>query len=98
MGLLVVMKYILSMFAKKNYRRFACLQTMSLTIHVRHRYKSQNVLAICDFDMRFIFVIAGWLARHMDHALANFPSFLVAPKGKYFFTKLPNNIIISCLY
>lgn len=26
----------------------------------RHGYPSQNVLAICDFDMRFIFVVAGW--------------------------------------
>jgi hypothetical protein len=25
----------------------------------RHGYPSQNVLAICDFDMRFIFVAAG---------------------------------------
>jgi hypothetical protein len=26
----------------------------------RHDYSSQNVLAICDVDMRFIFVVAGW--------------------------------------
>jgi hypothetical protein len=25
----------------------------------RHDYSSQNVLAICDVDMRFIFVVAG---------------------------------------
>jgi hypothetical protein len=25
----------------------------------RHRYPSQNVLAICDFDLRFTFVVAG---------------------------------------
>jgi hypothetical protein len=26
----------------------------------RHGYTSQNVLAVCDFDMRFTFVVAGW--------------------------------------
>lgn len=33
----------------------------SLLQHVgRHGYRTQNVLAICDFDMRFIFAVAGW--------------------------------------
>ena len=26
----------------------------------RHGYSSQNVMAVCDFDMRFTFVVAGW--------------------------------------
>jgi hypothetical protein len=26
----------------------------------RHGYCSQNVMAVCDFDMRFTFVVAGW--------------------------------------
>jgi hypothetical protein len=26
----------------------------------RHGYPSQNVMAVCDFDMRFIFVVTGW--------------------------------------
>ena len=26
----------------------------------RHGYTTQNVLAICDFNMRFTFVVAGW--------------------------------------
>jgi hypothetical protein len=26
----------------------------------RHRYTTQNALAVFDFDMRFTFVIAGW--------------------------------------
>jgi len=26
----------------------------------RHGYASQNVMAVCDFDMRFIFVVTGW--------------------------------------
>ena len=52
----------------------------------RHGYTSQNVLAICDFDMRFIFAVAGWPGsahdtRILNHALANFSSFPVPPKG-----------------
>jgi hypothetical protein len=47
---------------------------------------SQNVLAVCDFDMRFIFAVVGWPGsahdtRILNHALANFPSFPVPPKG-----------------
>jgi hypothetical protein len=54
----------------------------------RHGYTSQNVLAICDFDMRFTFVIAGWPSavhdtRILNHALANFPSFPMPPKGMH---------------
>ena len=56
----------------------------------RHRYTSQNILAICDFDMRFIFVVAGCLgfahdSRIHNHALANLSSFPVPPKGKKIF-------------
>ena len=30
-------------------------------VHInRHGYTSQNVMAICDFDMRFTFVVTGW--------------------------------------
>jgi hypothetical protein len=52
----------------------------------RHGDTSQNVLAICDFDMRFTFVVAGWAGsahdtRILNHALANFDSFPVPPKG-----------------
>ena len=52
----------------------------------RHGNTTQNVLAICDFAMRFTFVVAGWPGSAHDtwilnHALANFPSFLVPPKG-----------------
>jgi hypothetical protein len=53
-----------------------------------HGYTSQNVLAICDFDMRFTFVVAGWPGaahdtRILNHALANFPLFSVPPKGMH---------------
>jgi hypothetical protein len=51
----------------------------------RHGYTSQNVLAICDFDMRFTFVVAGWPGaahdtRILNHALINFSSFSVPSK------------------
>ena len=54
----------------------------------RHGYTSQNVLAICDFDMRFTFVVAGWPGsahdtRILNHALAKFADqFPVPPKGR----------------
>ena len=52
----------------------------------RHGYISQNLLAVCDFDMRFIFAVAGWPGcahdtRILNHALANFDDFPVPPKG-----------------
>ena len=52
----------------------------------RHGYTSQNVLAICVFDMRFTFAVAGWPgfahdSRILSHALANFPSFPMPPTG-----------------
>ena len=53
----------------------------------RHGYTSQNILTICDFDMRFIFTVACWPgsaqdSRILNHALANCSSFPVPPKGK----------------
>ena len=58
----------------------------TVTHTCRHGYTSQNLLAICDFDMRFIFAVPGWPgsahdSRVLTHALANFPSFPVPPKG-----------------
>ena len=35
----------------------------------RHGYPSQNMLAICDFDMRFTFAVAGWPGS--PHVLAD---------------------------
>jgi len=54
----------------------------------RHGYTSHNVLAVCDFDMRFIFAVAGWPGsahdtRILNNVLANFPSFTVPPKGMH---------------
>jgi hypothetical protein len=55
-----------------------------------HGYTSQNVLAVCDFDMRFTFMVAGWpgLAhdtRILNHALTNFgDEFPKPPPDKYY--------------
>jgi hypothetical protein len=43
----------------------------------QHGYTSQNILAICDFNMRYTFVVAGWPGSAHDtqilnHALTNF--------------------------
>ncbi|WVZ77389.1 hypothetical protein U9M48_025260 [Paspalum notatum var. saurae] len=60
-------------------------------VHIgRHEYCSQNVMAVCDFDMRFTFVVTGWpgsahdtrifldsLVKHKDY----FPH---PPEEKYY--------------
>ena len=51
-----------------------------------HGYTSQNVLAVCDFDMRFIFIVASSPGsthgtRILNHVLEIFSSFLMPPKG-----------------
>ncbi|XP_034570889.1 protein ALP1-like [Setaria viridis] len=37
----------------------------------RHGYTTQNVLAICDFDMRFTFVVSGWPGSVHDMRVFN---------------------------
>jgi hypothetical protein len=37
----------------------------------RHGYSTQNVLAICDFDMRFTFVVTGWPGSVHDMRVFN---------------------------
>ncbi|KAL0393068.1 UNVERIFIED_CONTAM: hypothetical protein Sradi_2529600 [Sesamum radiatum] len=61
----------------------------------QNRYRSrkgglaQNVLAICDFDMNFTYVYAGWEgsaadARVLDHAVSHDNTFPFPPIGKYY--------------
>jgi hypothetical protein len=56
----------------------------------RHGYASQNVLAICDFDMRFAFAVAGWPGpahdmRVFNHAIRKYgDKFPHPPLGKSF--------------
>jgi hypothetical protein len=55
----------------------------------RKTYTSQNVLAICDFDMRFTFVVVGWPGsvhdmRVFKDAVDKFKeTFLFPPQGTY---------------
>ena len=37
----------------------------------RHGFPSQNVMAVCDFDMRFTFVVAGWPGSAHDTRILN---------------------------
>ena len=51
-----------------------------------HEFQSQNVLAVCDYDMHFIYVYAGWEgsthdARVLASALAYPSDFLLPPLG-----------------
>jgi hypothetical protein len=46
----------------------------------RHGYASQNVMVVCDFDMRFTFVVTGWLGsvhdtRVLQDTLINYLTF-----------------------
>ena len=61
----------------------------------RHGYTSQNLLAICDFDLRFIFAVAGWpgsahdtriLQRSIDKYPLQFPT---PPDGNTLFLLFP---------
>ena len=37
----------------------------------RHNYTSQNMLVVCDFNMRFTFVLAGWPGSVHDMRVFN---------------------------
>ncbi|CAN6348432.1 unnamed protein product [Urochloa humidicola] len=56
----------------------------------RHKYTSQNVLAICDFDVRFTFVLSGWsgsvhdMTVFKDATLRYAHKFPHLPPGKFY--------------
>ncbi|CDP04581.1 unnamed protein product [Coffea canephora] len=55
----------------------------------RHGVQSQNILVVCDHDMRFVYVYAGWErsahdARVLDGALTGPNHFPMPPTGKYY--------------
>lgn len=66
----------------------------------RHGYASQNVLAVCDFDMRFTFVVTGWPGSVHDTRIlldtleTYSQQFAHAPEGKYYLVDsgYPNKI------
>jgi hypothetical protein len=43
----------------------------TITHFGRYRYTTQNVMDVCDFDMRFTFVVAGWPASVHDTRVFN---------------------------
>ena len=57
----------------------------------RHGYTSQNLLVICDFDLRFTFVVAGWAGsvhdnRVLTHNMEKYPiEFPTPPDGNILF-------------
>jgi hypothetical protein len=56
----------------------------------RHGYTSQNVMVVCDFDMRFTFVVTGWPGSvhdtrvFLDTLLTYQNQFPKPPNGKYY--------------
>ncbi|CAL4916464.1 unnamed protein product [Urochloa decumbens] len=56
----------------------------------RYRCTTQNLMAVCDFDMRFTFVVAGWPdsvhdTRVFNEALKKYAhKFPFPPEGKYY--------------
>jgi hypothetical protein len=66
----------------------------------RHRYTSQNVLAICDFDLRFTFVVVGWPGsahgtRVFNDALERYGStILLPPQGILNYFSLRHNVLV----
>ncbi|XP_057792247.1 uncharacterized protein LOC131009032 [Salvia miltiorrhiza] len=54
----------------------------------RHGVQSQNVLAACNFDLQFIYVLSGWEGSAHDSKLLSDtlsrPNGLHVPQGKYF--------------
>lgn len=64
----------------------------------RHHYSSQNVMAVCDFDVRFTFVVTGWPGSahdtrvFLDTLVTYKESFPHPPQGKYYLvdSRYPN--------
>jgi hypothetical protein len=69
----------------------------------RHGYPTQNVMAICDFDMRFTFVVSGWPgsahdSRVFNHTLNRYSDeFPHPPEGLLLISTFSFLMLISCL-
>ncbi|KAL2231119.1 UNVERIFIED_CONTAM: hypothetical protein Sindi_1706300 [Sesamum indicum] len=56
----------------------------------RHGDISQNVMAVCDFDLMFTYVMAGWEGKYylVDSAYPNFSGFLVSYRQDHYHINL----------
>jgi hypothetical protein len=61
----------------------------------RHGYPTQNIMAVCDFDMRFTSVVAGWPGSAHDTRI--FKDTLVKYAAKFPHPPKGNITIISCI-
>ena len=57
---------------------------------------TQNVLAVCSFDLKFTYVLPGWEgsasdSRILDNALMRYSDKLIIPQGDYWW--LDNNLL-----
>lgn len=62
---------------------------------------TQNVLAICKFNLQFAYIYAGWEgsahdARVLQSAISNDPDFVI-PEGKYFLADAGYGLKSGCL-
>ena len=81
------------------------MQTIEM-VTGRHGYTSQNLLAICDFDLRFTFVVAGWAGsvhdnRILQHSMEKYQlQFPTPPDGNtlFFIIHMSYICIIVCIF
>jgi hypothetical protein len=59
----------------------------------RHSYASQNIMVVCDFDMRFTFIVVGWPGSAHDTRILN--DTLVIYAGKFPHPP-PGNYLYAC--
>jgi hypothetical protein len=69
---------------------------MSIPLELQPKYRnrkgflSQNVLAVCNFDMEFMYILAGWEgSTHDARVLVDATAFkgFTTPTGKYWLGK-----------
>jgi hypothetical protein len=59
----------------------------------RHGYASQNIMAVCDFDMMFTFIVTGWLGSAHDTRILNDTLVTYAQKFPH---PPPGNYLYAC--
>jgi hypothetical protein len=63
----------------------------------RDKFTSQNVLAVCDFDLRFTFVLAGWSDSVHDMTVFKNATRRYADKFPHPCDNPPRKILYYCL-